>query len=140
MTNMKRILTTASAGLMAAAANAQVPPQAPAQPPAQAPAQAPATEPSESLIDIYKRALDNDPAFREAEAQYLATTQVKPLARASLLPNLQLTGNRSDRHQDVGGGALSTVGVPAGSRTVIDVNSRAWQVSLAQTIFHSGQT
>ena len=32
----------------------------------------------ESLIDVYRRALENDPAIREAEATYLATAEVKP--------------------------------------------------------------
>ena len=32
----------------------------------------------ESLIDVYRRALENDPAIREAEATYLATAEVIP--------------------------------------------------------------
>jgi len=139
MTNMKRMLTTAIACLLMAAANAQVPPQAPAQAQAQAPAQAPATEPSTSLIDIYKRALDNDPAFREAEAQYLVTSQGKPLARSFLLPNLSLTGVRSNRHQDTAGGAIATTGQSAGSRSVLDLDTQGWGVSLTQTVFDWGQ-
>jgi outer membrane protein len=128
MTNIRRILTIALAGCIAAAANAQAP--------AQAPAPAPAPE---SLIDIYKRALESDPAFKEAEATYLAASQGKPLARSYLLPNLQLTGNYGNRYQDIQGGALSTVGVPVGSRTVIDSDTHGWQVALSQTVFDWGQ-
>jgi outer membrane protein len=128
-------LTIALAGWLAAAAHAQQA-QAPAQ--TQAPAQAPSPAP-ESLIDIYKRALENDPAFREAEQQYLATAQAKPLARSSLLPNLQLLNNYGNRYQDVEGGAVSTIGVAAGARTIIDADSHSWQVSLTQTVFDWGQ-
>ncbi len=140
MTNMKRMLTTAIAGLLTAAANAQVPPPAPDQVPPPAPAQAPAPEPpAVSLIDIYKLALDRDPAFKEAEAQYLATSQVKPLARSFLLPNLGLSGVVSHRYTDTPGGALSTIGVPAGNRTTIDQSVHGWSLSLSQTVFDWGQ-
>jgi outer membrane protein len=52
----------------------------------------------ESLIAIYERALQNDPALREAEANYLATAEARPQARSGLLPSLQLssTNARSD--------------------------------------------
>ncbi len=140
MTNMKRMLTTAIAGLITAAANAQVPSPAPGQAPPPAPAQpaAPAP-PGASLIDVYKLALDRDPAFKEAEAQYLATSQVKPLARSFLLPNLGLTGVVSHQYQDVPGGALSTTGIPAGNRSVLDRNVHGWGLSLSQTVFDWGQ-
>jgi outer membrane protein len=138
MTHIRRILTIALAGLFATAAHAQAQPPAQVQPPPQAAAQAPGPAP-ESLIDIYKRALDNDPAFREAEATYLATTQVKPIARSSLLPNLQLSSNRSNRYQDIPGGNVSQTGQPVGSHSVIDSDSHAWQVSLSQTVFDWGQ-
>jgi outer membrane protein len=140
MTNMKRMLTTAIAGLLTAAANAQVPTPAPSEAPPPAPAQPTAPQPPDaSLIDVYKLALDRDPAFKQAEAQYLATAQVKPLTRSTLLPNLQLGASRTSRYQDIGGGAVSTVGVPVGSRTVIDSNSTGWQVTLSQTVFDWGQ-
>ena len=125
MTYTRRILTIALAGWLAAAAHAQAPAQA--------------AKPAESLIDIYKRALDNDPAFREAEATYLAATQAKPLARSSLLPNLTLGSTYLSRYQDVPGGALSTAGVPFGTRTTIDASQKGWQVSLSQTVFDWGQ-
>jgi outer membrane protein len=134
------MLTTAIAGLLtAAAANAQVPPQAPAQAPAQASAQAPAPEPSESLIDIYKRALENDPAFREAEAQYLATAQVKPMARSYLLPALNLSATRGNQNIDTKGGAVATTGQAAGTRSIRDFDNHSYSVALTQTLFDWGQ-
>lgn len=140
MTNMKRMLTTAIAGLLTAAANAQVPTPAPGQAPPPAPAQPTApVPPAASLIDIYKLALDRDPAFKQAEAQYLATAQVKPLARSFLLPNVGLSGTASHRYTDTPGGALSTTGIPAGNRTTIDQSTSGWSLSLSQTVFDWGQ-
>jgi len=130
MTYTRRILTIALAGWLAAAAHAQAPAQAPAKAPG---------PPLESLIDIYKRALENDPAFREAEAQYLSTAQAKPFARASLLPNVQLTSNRSHNYTDVVGGAVATTGQAAGSRSVTTVDAHGWAVALSQTVFDWGQ-
>lgn len=44
----------------------------------------------ENLLEIYQRAVQNDPTIREAEATYQANAQVRPLARSQLLPSLQL--------------------------------------------------
>jgi outer membrane protein len=140
MTNTKRMLTTAIAALLTAAANAQVPAPAPEQTPLPAPAQPPApVPPGPSLIDIYKLALDRDPAFKQAEAQYLATSQVKPLARSSLLPQVGLSASGSHSYTDTPGGALSTTGIPAGNRTTIDQSAHGWAVNLSQTVFDWGQ-
>jgi outer membrane protein len=126
MTHIRRLLTIALAGWLAAAANAQAPAKAPGPAP-------------ESLIDIYKRALDSDPAFREAEAQYLATSQAKPLARSYLLPTVSLTSNRRHSYTDTVGGAVATTGQSAGSRSILDLDSHGWAVALSQTVFDWGQ-
>jgi len=140
MTHMKRMLTTAIAGLLTAAAHAQVPSPAPDQVPPPAPAQPVApVPPSASLIDVYKLALDRDPAFKQAEAQYLVTSQVKPQARSFLLPNLGLTGVVSHTYSDTPGGALSTTGIPAGNRSVFDRNVNGFGLNLSQTVFDWGQ-
>jgi outer membrane protein len=49
----------------------------------------------EGLLAIYELALVNDPALREAEANFLATAEQRPQARSSLLPSLQLGTTRS---------------------------------------------
>ncbi|SVB70203.1 uncharacterized protein METZ01_LOCUS223057, partial [marine metagenome] len=49
----------------------------------------------ESLIEIYQRALQNDPVIREAEANYLAMLEVKPQARSAVLPSLTLRAGAS---------------------------------------------
>jgi outer membrane protein len=47
---------------------------------------------AESLMQIYYQALENDPTFKSAEAQYLATKENLPIARAAALPNLGISG------------------------------------------------
>lgn len=94
----------------------------------------------ESLIDVYRRALTNDPAIREAEATYLATAEVKPQARAGLLPGLTLGASRTNRHQDQSGGAFEpSTGIPVGQRQVFDQDASGWSVSLTQTVFDWSQ-
>ena len=61
----------------------------------------------ESLIEVYQRALMNDPAIREAEATYLATAEVKPQARSALLPRLNLGATRAAPLHRYGGSASS---------------------------------
>jgi outer membrane protein len=89
----------------------------------------------ESLIDVYMRALANDPAIREAEATYLASAQAKPLARAGLLPGLNLRGTLSSSYQNTRGGALSPEGLPIGTRSIFDQDRDGWGVTLSQTLF-----
>jgi outer membrane protein len=93
----------------------------------------------ESLIDIYNRALTTDPAIREAEATYLSQAEVKPQARASLLPNLNLTARRANNHQDSPGGSDLGGGITVGSRTITDADQQNWQIGLTQTLFNWSQ-
>jgi outer membrane protein len=93
----------------------------------------------DSLVDIYNRALQNDPAIREAEATYLAQAEVKPQARASLLPNVNLTARRSNNYQDSPGGSDLGGGITVGSRTITDTDQQNWQIGLTQTIFNWSQ-
>jgi len=93
----------------------------------------------ESLVDIYNRALQNDPAIREAEATYLATAEAKPQARASLLPSVNLTARRGNNYQDSPGGSDLGGGITVGSRTITDSDQQNWQIGLTQTIFNWSQ-
>lgn len=93
----------------------------------------------ESLIDIYNRALQTDPAIREAEATYLSQAEVKPQARASLLPNLNLTARKFDSHSDSPGGSDLGGGITVGTRTITDSTQQNWQIGLTQTIFNWSQ-
>jgi outer membrane protein len=94
----------------------------------------------ESLTDVYQRALVNDPAIREAEATYLATAEVKPQARAGLLPGLNFGVSRAYRFQDTEGGAIDPItGTPVGTRSQFEQYSTGYQVSLTQSVFNWSQ-
>ncbi|MEO8467482.1 MAG: TolC family outer membrane protein [Gammaproteobacteria bacterium] len=94
---------------------------------------------ADSLLNVYQRALQNDPTVREAEAVYLANAEVKPQARSYLLPNLSLTGTVSNQYTDTAGGAIQPSGVPLGSRSIFDQDGHGYSVSLTQTIFDWGR-
>ncbi|HET8696310.1 MAG TPA: TolC family outer membrane protein, partial [Gammaproteobacteria bacterium] len=89
----------------------------------------------ESLLDIYQRALQNDPAIREAEATYRAQAEVKPQTRSGLLPSLSLGSTRSGRFSDASGGFTLPQGGTSGSRTVSRQSSQNLSISLSQTLF-----
>lgn len=94
----------------------------------------------EGLIEIYQRALENDPAVREAEATYLANAEIKPQTRAALLPGLAFGASQSDRYSDAIGGSVNpATGVAVGSRSVLEQDSSGWSVSLTQTLFDWSQ-
>jgi outer membrane protein len=48
---------------------------------------------AEDLLDIYDLAVKSDPALRESEQTLFATREVKPQARALLLPDFRLSGD-----------------------------------------------
>ena len=85
-------------------------------------------------MDIYQRALQNDPTIREAEARYLASIEVRPQARSQLLPQLQLTSRLAGSFQE-----QSAVVDPATAQLFpgqeTDTDSSGWQLSVNQTIF-----
>ncbi|HET7131465.1 MAG TPA: TolC family outer membrane protein, partial [Gammaproteobacteria bacterium] len=90
----------------------------------------------ESLLDIYQRALQNDPAIREAEATYRAQAETKPQTRALLLPALNLSAQRNHRFSDNAGGAFDPVlGANVGQRSLSESDGHNWSISLSQTVF-----
>jgi outer membrane protein len=92
----------------------------------------------ESLIDVYQRAMTNDPAVREAEATYLATAETKPQARSVLFPTLTATANLRNQFSDTVGGAEFPDGTVVGDRTILDSAQDGWNLSLTQTVFDWG--
>ncbi|HET7176507.1 MAG TPA: TolC family outer membrane protein [Gammaproteobacteria bacterium] len=46
------------------------------------------------LWDTYQLAVNNDPTYLQAEANYEAAIEAKPIARAGYLPNITFTGTR----------------------------------------------
>ncbi|MEE8238047.1 MAG: TolC family outer membrane protein [Gammaproteobacteria bacterium] len=92
----------------------------------------------EDLMNVYQRALQNDPVIREAEAIYLATSEARPQARSSLLPQFSLnasattadsTDNTPTTNFQTGAPTLTVLS----SQT--DRDSTSLSLNLDQTIF-----
>jgi len=94
------------------------------------------------LLEVYELAMTNDPAIREAEANFLATSEVKAQARSALLPSLSLSSSASDSFSrnpnpplDFFTGQPSTVF----SSSEADFESSSLSLSLNQTVFDWGR-
>ena len=96
------------------------------------------------LLEIYQQALQSDPLIREAEANRLASGELKPQARASLLPQVTATGSET-RSDSNGAEAFTTPdqnGVPVTTFTDFEnrnVESTDWRIQLTQTVFRWDQ-
>lgn len=95
------------------------------------------------LIEVYQRALQNDPLIREADANRLASRESKPQALAALLPQVNATGsyekidsNGSDTFQDTS----VTDRVSFLARDIEqELDSKLYQIQLRQTLFRWDQ-
>lgn len=97
---------------------------------------------AENLLEIYQRALQNDPAIREAEAIYLSGIEAKPQARSAVLPALNLSaGLGSSNSEDPNRPINFATGAvdPNILSTEVERDSSNWAVSLSQTVFDWGQ-
>ena len=91
----------------------------------------------ENLMDIYQRALQNDPSIREAEANYLAQAEVKPQARSNILPGLSFSGNKTHQFsQSSSPAVIQGSGQSIGVGTEFVSDRSQWGVSLTQTLFN----
>jgi outer membrane protein len=79
------------------------------------------------LLELYRLAREQDPAFAAARHALEAARQRVPQARAALLPNLALTGGDSRNRSDVDFGRDS----PAQDRNIRSWN---WTLQLTQPI------
>lgn len=95
---------------------------------------------TENLLDIYELAMMNDPLIREADANRLATREARPQALSALLPQLNLTGTRSDRDSD---GTNAFFDFTTGSQRSIpqqsESDSDSFSLQLVQTLFRWDQ-
>ena len=94
---------------------------------------------SESLLDIYEIALDNDAQLRAETAQYRADLELKTLALAPLLPQVNTGVSRSMRDSE--NTRLSIIDFQDGNVVIADqtTGSRTYttryDISLSQTLF-----
>ncbi|HUF74258.1 MAG TPA: TolC family outer membrane protein [Gammaproteobacteria bacterium] len=94
------------------------------------------------LLEVYEQALVNDPVIREAEANFLATSEVKRQARSGLMPSLSLSGSASDGHSLNPNPPLDFItGEPSAefSSSEADSESSSLNLSVNQTVFDWGQ-
>ena len=99
------------------------------------------------LIEVYQRALQNDPIIREADANRLASRESKPQALAALLPQVNVSGSYSKIDQEFER-TLQTPSDPTDPTSPIvlrdissdsDLDSRNYDISLRQTLFRWDQ-
>jgi outer membrane protein len=98
---------------------------------------------AENLLEVYGDAVRNDPTVREAEARRMAALELKPQARALLLPQVQFTGQVLTRQSD--GAQVFNQRLDDGTVRPIQSNqetdSDAWnyQAELRQSLFRWDQ-
>ena len=98
---------------------------------------------ADSLLEVYQQALQSDPLIHEAEARRLATIELLPQARGSLLPQLRAGGSWAKGsntglqsfQQEVSPGVVEFRTVEAES----EFDSFGWNAELRQTIFRWDQ-
>jgi len=100
-----------------------------------------------NLIEVYQRALQNDPQIREAEANRLASRESKPQALAALLPQLSATGAYTKASGDSSVSRVQQVDVTNPNSPFVtrqsfvtsDTGNRQYQITLRQTLFRWDQ-
>src|SRR5271166_6387296 len=101
------------------------------------------TAPAADLVAVYKRALQNDPQLREAEANRLAALESKPQALSALLPQLTANGTSSEAHDKGASNTINTVQISGGNTIVesfpfngrISTTTHHYGVDLKQNLF-----
>lgn len=97
---------------------------------------------AETLMEIYQRALQNDPLIRQAEALYLANLETKPQARSAILPFVSLSAGAATAHsEDPNRPTNFATGEvdPDILSTEVERDSSNWSLNLDQTVFDWGQ-
>lgn len=85
------------------------------------------------LLEVFTLAEIADPAYLEAQAEFRATLENKPQARAALLPQLSLSANTFSNDQNISGNTFAALG-QAGD---ISFNSHGYSLDLVQPLFRA---
>ena len=94
---------------------------------------APTTSPANTLAEIYRMAVENDPQLGTAEAQFLSRREAVALNRAGLLPNINVGGSTSDNRRTI----LTPTPNDMGQAVLIppeNYNDHVWQATLRQPV------
>lgn len=94
---------------------------------------------SETLLEIYEQALDNDPQLRAAKAAYEANKEAYKIGRSALLPNITASAGYSDASRDFENTGAQIVGgvlIPSpDSQNSSDVTTTNYGATLRQPLF-----
>ncbi len=85
-----------------------------------------ATAGAEDLLELYQQAQRSDPQLRAAEAAYQAASEGRPLARSSLLPQINLSANIARSYSDIK--------QPASAEKTY--TTTGYSLSLSQALYH----
>lgn len=100
-----------------------------------------AQAPAANLVEVYQRAVQNDPIIREADANRLAVRQAKPLAWSQLLPLIDGAGaigkQESEGTRSIVAGSTSNLGV-INRNFKTDGDVTQWSLRLTQPVFRWG--
>jgi outer membrane protein len=91
----------------------------------------PVTAQAEDLWQVYQLALANDATYQQARYAYEAAQQSAPIARSSLLPQIELAGNYTDTRNEIT--ESSSIVVPTGTNKYADTGLG---VTLGQSIYN----
>lgn len=84
---------------------------------------------AKSLLDVYLMAKQHDIDVQIAESKYQAEALARPIARASLLPQISMTAHTSDNRQDVRGSLFTFQGK-------VDFNTHGYRLNISQALYH----
>ncbi len=96
----------------------------------------------EDLMNVYQRALQNDPLIREAEAIYLASLEARPQARSNLLPQFSFNVSAATSDSE---DPTPTTNFQTGQPSLAVISSQterdstSFSLNLNQTIFDKSQ-
>jgi len=97
----------------------------------------PATGQAAELLELYREAVRQDPTYLAAQAEYEASRERVPQARAGLLPSLGLGGGIAYNDNQVSGSSVARPGQPrtdfSGNRVF---DTRFVRLQLAQPLFN----
>jgi outer membrane protein len=98
------------------------------------------------LLEVYQRAVQNDPLIREAEANRLASRESKPRALGALLPQIEASGVIGQSDQEGSQTFLSRGGLDPNAPPIVnttdqetDADFTQYRLQLTQTVFRWDQ-
>lgn len=92
--------------------------------------------PAEDLIQIYDLAVQSDPVLKEAEQTLYSTREIKPQARALLLPSFDVTANAQYQNDRTSGFSTSGSATSARSNRNDTYDSQGLTAAITQSVYN----